>query len=165
MGIVGTSFVDDIKQVCMMAVMKSLESYNYNKCDNFWGYAYPIMQNYAKHELNLLKNTIHIPFNRISKSFKNYDNVEIYYNSIDESNLQLESNYCEIELMLDIENVINTFLKYPDRNVVKMRIGVEKTITGKTDFDSIGKTLNLPMQKVRKIYLESQSKLKKYFML
>jgi len=162
------SFDDDIKadirQACALAVLKSIEKYDPEKNDKFWVYAMQRMVEFAKNELNLHKNIIHIPYNRINSGFKNYENVSFAYSKLtfdNGCNLPLfvpDSDSCA---MIDLYNAINS-LEENEQAVVKMRIGITSTINGKNDFASIGKTLNMPMHKARNIFISSQKKLQEF---
>jgi len=155
---------NDIRQACAMAVLKSIEKYDPEKNNQFWVYALKLMKEYARNELNLHKNIIHIPYNRINSAFKNYENVTYNYSPLTFDNgsdlplCVLESDMCTI---MDLQNAINS-LEDNEQEIVKMRIGLEKTDNGKNDFTSIGETVRMPMHKVRNIYIESTKKLMEY---
>lgn len=155
----------DIKQACALAVIKSIEKYNPEKKNNFWLYAMRLMTEYARNELNLHKNTIHIPYNRINSGFKKYENVSYAYESLTFDNGAdfplYASERADNMVMIDIKNAIES-LGDPASDIVKMRVGLKKTINGKNDFTSIGDSINMPMHKARNIFLDSQKKLAKY---
>lgn len=154
----------DIRQACALAVLKSIEKYDPDKNDKFWVFALDRMKEYAKNELNLHKNIVHIPYNRINSAFKKYENVVYTYSPITFENgsdlplCVLESDICT---MMDLQNAINS-LENEERDIVRLRMGLEKTINGKNDFTSIGETIGLPMHTARNIYLKSAKKLMEY---
>ena len=155
---------NDIRQACALAVLKSIEKYDPSKKNNFWLYAMRLMTEYARNELNLHKNIIHIPYNRINSGFKNYENVNYDYEPLTFENgsdipiYVAESDKC---IMLDLQNTIES-LGDPASDVVKMRVGLKETKNGKNDFASIGDDINMPMHKVRNLFLDSKKKLAKY---
>jgi DNA-directed RNA polymerase specialized sigma subunit len=155
---------NDIRQACALAVLKSVEKYDPEKNNKFWVYALKLMKEYARNELNLHKNIIHIPYNRINSAFKNYDNVAYSYSPLTFENgsdlpiCVLESDTCT---MMDLQNAIDS-LESKEQDIVKMRIGLKKTNNGKNDFTSIGDTVGMPMHRARNIYIESAKKLMEY---
>lgn len=155
---------NDIRQACALAVLKSIEKYDPEKKDNFWLYAMRRMTEYARNELNLHKNIIHIPYNRINSGFKKYENVNYAYDPLTFENGSdlpisvLESDKCT---MMDLQNAIDS-LGDPARDIVKMRVGLKETMNGKNDFTSIGNDVDLPMHKARNIFIESQKKLAEF---
>lgn len=155
---------NDIRQACTLAVLKSIEKYDPSKKNNFWLYAMKLMTEYARNELNLHKNIIHIPYNRINSGFKNYENVNYNYEPLTFENgsdipiYVAESDKC---IMMDLQNAIES-LGDPASDVVKMRVGLKETKNGKNDFASIGDDINMPMHKVRSLFLDSKKKLAKY---
>lgn len=155
---------DDIRQACSLAVLKSIEKYDASKNDNFWVYALPLMREYAKNELNLHKNTVHIPYNRINSGFKKYENVTYHYTQLTFENgaeIPFQSVESDAMSIYDLSKAIE-HLGSPASDIVKMRIGLKPTINGKNDFGSIGRTVNLPMYKTRNVYNVSKEKLAKY---
>ena len=154
----------DIRQACALAVLKSVEKYDPSKNDKFWVFALDRMKEYAKNELNLHKNIVHIPYNRINSAFKKYENVVYTYSPITFENgsdlplCVLDSDICT---MMDLQNAINS-LENEERDIVRLRMGLEKTINGKNDFTSIGETIGLPMHTARNIYIKSAKKLMEY---
>ena len=155
---------DDIRQTCAIVVLKAIKKYNPELNDNFWVYCKPFMTEYAKRELNLHKNIVHIPYNHTNSSFKNYEKIkheyqDIYYN--DGHIMPIHEKQNDICTMMDIKNAIES-LNETQNTIVKMRIGMIPTNNGKTDFTSIGETVGFPMHKARAIFIESQQILKKY---
>lgn len=154
----------DIRQACALAVLKSVEKYDPEKNNKFWVYALKLMKEYARNELNLHKNIIHIPYNRINSAFRKYENVTYNYSPL------TFDNGCEVPLCIfesdicttmDLQNAIDS-LESGERDIVKMRMGLEKTNNGKNDFTSIGETVGMPMHRARNIYIESAKKLMEY---
>ena len=155
---------DDIRQACALAVLRSIEKYDPSKNDKFWVYAMPLMCEYAKNELNLHKNIIHIPYNRTNSGFKGYENVTYTYTGITYDNgseIPFYSNESDKMSILDLTNAIDS-LGVPTSDIVKMRIGLKETINGKNDFTSIGLSVDMPMHKVRNLFIASKDKLAKY---
>lgn len=154
----------DIRQACALAVLKSIENYDPKKNNKFWVYALTLMKEYAKNELNLHKNIVHIPYNHINKGFKKYENISYDYESLEignNGNIPHPIKESDRNMMIDLQNAIDS-LGSPTSDIVKMRIGLKETINGKNDFTSIGQTVNMPMHKVRNIYIESKKDLEEY---
>ena len=155
---------NDIRQTCAIVVLKAIKKYNPELNDNFWVYCKPFMTEYAKRELNLQKNVVHIPYNHTNSSFKNYEKIRHEYQDMyypDGNMVALQDNQTDVCAMMDIKNAIES-LNETQNTIVKMRIGIVPTNNGKTDFTSIGESVGLPMHKARAIFIESQQILKKY---
>jgi len=155
---------DDIRQTCAIVVLKAIEKYNPELNDNFWVYCKPFMTEYAKRELNLHRNIVHIPYNHTNGGFKNYEKIKHEYQDVyypDGHMIPVQEKQADVCTMMDIKNAIGN-LNETQNTIVKMRIGMIPTNNGKTDFTSIGETVGLPMHKARAIFIESQQLLKKY---
>ena len=155
---------NDIRQVCAIVVVNAIKKYNPELNDNFWVYCKPFMTEYAKRELNLQMNIVHIPYNHTNGGFKNYEKIKHEYQDVyypDGHIIPIQGKQADVCTMMDIKSAIES-LNDMQNTVVKMRIGMIPTNNGKTDFTSIGETIGLPMHKARAIFIESQEILKKY---
>ena len=154
----------DIRQTCAIVVINAIKKYDSSINDNFWIYCKPFMTEYAKRELNLQRNIVHIPYNHTNGGFKNYEKIKYEYQDIfyaDGHIIPIAEKPSDICSMIDINNALER-LNELQNTIVKMRIGIIPTKSGKTDFTSIGESVGLPMHKARAIFIESQELIRKY---
>ena len=151
---------NDVRQVCAIAVAKSIERYDEDKNPNFWVFCKPLMTEYAKNEINLQRNIVKIPYNRLNSAFRNYENIVHSYTSITYDNGddidygQHTDNRYE-ELLLDYKRLVGE-LDSNSRDIIDMKLGFKQTHNGKTDFISISETMGISLSKTRELFKKAQ---------
>lgn len=156
---------EDVRQVCRLAVLKSIERYSKEKNPNFWVFCKPLMTEYAKNEVNLQRNTVHIPYNRINAAFKEYENVTHSYTSItydngDDIDFGIYNEEIYNDLVSDYKRLVGN-LDTKTRDIVDMKFGFKETHNGKTDFISIAETVGMSLAKTKELFRKAQDYLQK----
>ena len=160
-----TDTQNDVRQVCCIAVAKSIERYDSSKNPNFWVYCKPLMTEYAKNEINLQRNIVKIPYNRLNSGFKDYENIVHSYTGIsyengDDIDFGQYSDRVYEELLMDYKRLVGE-LDSKSRDIVDMKFGFKQTHNGKTDFISISETMGISLSKTRELFKKAQDYLQK----
>ncbi len=164
-----TNLYQDVKQVCAIAVFESLERYDTNKCSGindgttnyrFWHYAYGRMWQYSKREVNEQRNLVHIPENRLGGS-KRYEKVEYSYEGLtydDGHNKPFDTETNSVDLSIDIKSAME-MLDAETRYIIEVRSEIVEGKSGKSDWSSIAKDLNMSVSVVRNLYKSGKEQL------
>ena len=162
----------DVKQVCAIAVFESLERYDVEKCSGikdgtnnyrFWHYAYGRMWAYTRREVIEQKNLVHIPENRLDTR-PGYEKVEHSYEKLnyeDGNDKPFESYGGDIHLAIDIDNALG-MLDAETRYIVEVHAEITEGKSGKSDFASIAKDLNMSLATVKNLYNNAKEQLTAY---
>jgi len=158
-----TELYQDVKQVCAIAVMESLEKYDESKSsgpDRFFHYAYGRMWQYAKREVNEQRNLVHIPENRFGGS-KKYEKIEFSYEGLtydDGHNKPFDTETNSVDLSIDIKSAMK-MLDVETRYIIEVRSEIVEGKSGKSDWSSIAKDLNMSVSVVRNLYKSGKEQL------
>lgn len=142
----------DLKQACVIGLLAALNNYDVKKNDNFWAYSRLFMTEYAKKEFYLQINTVHIPYNRLNSGFKQYDNIQHSYYSLDNPEVRyyVDNLAQESEASDNLEE-IKRCLNREEREVLDILAGSETTETGNLTINSIAKTMGSNWYKTNKL--------------
>lgn len=155
---------NDVRQVCALAVVKSMEKYDSAKNPNFWVFCKPLMTEYAKNEINLQRNVVHIPYHRLNSGFKKYDNIThsyvgITYDDGDDAEFVQFNEAIYNEVIMDYKRLVGS-LDTKSRDIIDMKYGFKETHNGKTDFISISETMGMSLSKTKELFRKANEYLK-----
>lgn len=156
---------DDVRQVCAMKAWEALATYDPAKVgNNFWGYAYPRMYEYAKREVYEQRNTVHIPMNRTSEwGASDYEKTSHSYEALtwEDGHDRFAGESNNAIIAMDLQAALNS-LDETSRYIVEVYTEMKSSKTGKHDFASIAEKLKLPTHVVRRKFAQAKETLATY---
>jgi len=156
----------DVRQVCAIAAWEAFQKYDEKKTNgNFWGYAYLRMREYAKREIFMQRNIVHIPLNHMAENAK-YEQVAHTYDGFTfldghENTNVVDNSTSDVSLKIDIESAL-TILDDETRYIFEVHAELKEGKNGKNDFGSLSKELGIPAYIIRKRFIEAKAQIAEY---